>query len=127
MAQTIILASTPAFKGYLIEQSFGGTIHYLGYFIVDVWIEKLHQYITWAESSNEEFLYMNVAFLEKDDNNRDILIGSQLSEQQDWGPFYKISITEFIRLLPLWKELVEANVDTIIIVDNDGKLKVTWD
>lgn len=120
--QKLVLKKSKKFNKFLIVEYSGDTIFYLGDTVTDFYLGDMNEYIEWALNPDEVYMGFNVAELEKE--NDYILIGSELSEQDDGGPFYKISIPEFIKLLLKWKELVEANVDTITITDNDGILDI---
>lgn len=81
--------------------------------------EVINEYIEWALNPNEWYMSLNVANLEKEDDY--ILISSQISDEADGGPFFKISIDEFVKLLPRWKKLVDERAQEIIIIETDDK------
>ncbi len=117
--QKLILEKPKNSKRYMIKDSSGNTIYLLGYCIVDLWLEVINEYIEWAINPNEWYMSLNVANLEKEDDH--ILISSQISDEEDDGPFFKISIDEFVKLLPQWKKLVDEGAQEITIIETDEK------
>lgn len=117
--QKLVLEKIKDMKHYSPKEYLGNTINFLAYCIIDIWTEDIQHYINWALNPDEWYIGMNVADLEKE--NDYILIGSNLSDQEDGGPFFKISIDEFVKLLPQWKKLVDEGVQEITIIETDDK------
>lgn len=116
--QKLILKKYKDSNKYILKD-YQGNIGMLAYCLTDIWLERIDEYINWALDPDEWYMSFNVAEFEKE--NDYILIGSQLSDQENGGPYFKISITEFVNLLPKWKKLVDEGAQEITIIETDDK------
>ncbi len=108
------------YNRYSIEESDGDAIFLLGYCIVDLWPEVMHQYIEWALDPEEFYMSLNIAVLHKEDDY--IFINSQISDEPDYGPFHKISISQFVYLVQEWEKLIKVKTRHITIIQDEEKI-----
>ena len=64
----------------------------------------------------------NFATLEKEDGY--ILIGDETSEEPDGGPYLKISIDEFVKILDQWEQFCKTRPKEILITRKNGVFKI---
>lgn len=124
LMQKLIFKIRKDINRHVVVEATGPTIYLLSYCLTNLWLSHLHEHIDWALNPEEWFMSMNISELIKDKEDDIIHMCSELSEEPDGGPFYDISINEFVKLLPKWKELVEAKIPTITITDNNGILTI---
>lgn len=123
--QKLVLKKLKDFNTYVVIEKSGTTIYLLSYCLTNLWLSHLHEHIEWALNPEEWYMSMNISELIKDKEDDIIHMCSELSDEPDGGPFYDISIAEFVKLLPKWKELVDANTRIITIVDNNGVIEIS--
>jgi len=125
--QKIILFKSKDNKDYSAKTSQGDTIYLLNRFLDDqitfLTKDKIEFYIKWCKDPSSDHIGTgNISFIEKEDDT--ILIGSELSDQPDWGPFFKLPVDQFIKLLTTWQQLVEKEAQKITITDQDGQITI---
>lgn len=101
----------------------GKTIGMLGLFLTDTSLRNIPSFIQWAHNQNEVEGGTNSTWLKK--NNGYVLIGSLFSDEPNGGPFFEISIDQFVKLLTEWEKLVKAKAQTITITEQDGVITIT--
>lgn len=114
-----ILILSPKSNNYVPQEYTKKTIPYLLNFLHSITINSIPFYTEWAlnPQKNEQGAG-NTASLYKKDNS--IFIGFLYSDQPNGGPFFKISIKEFVKLLTEWGKLAKAQIPKIIITQSDN-------
>lgn len=68
-----------------------------------------------TSGGNISFLYQEQGF---------VFIGDLYSEQEDEGPFFKISIENFVEILNQWDELYKTKPKEILIIQEDDVVRL---
>jgi hypothetical protein len=76
----------------------------------------------WALDQTSDFTTSNYASLQKEDGY--ILIGEEFAENLDAGPFFKISIEEFVKVLDQWEQFCKTRPKEILITRENGVIKM---
>lgn len=100
----------------------GNTIWLLENFLHDIIMHFFSSYIELATNPNEDQLETNSVCLTK--KNDIIAINSLFSDEADGGPFFKISIDQFVKLLKEWERLVNAKAQKITITEDNGIITI---
>lgn len=120
--QQLNLIKSSEFSVYLME-SYTGPIAFLYNFLIDVPMQFLPSYyIEWALDPKEIYGETNSTSLTK--KNSHILIGSLFSDEPNGGPFFEISINEFIKVLIKWEELLKAKPKEITLHEANGVITI---
>ncbi len=100
----------------------GDTIWLLENFLHDIIMHFFSSYIEYATNPNEDQLETNSVYLTK--KNDIIAINSLFSDEPDNGPFFEISVDQFVKLLTKWEKLVKAKAQKISITEQDGIITI---
>ena len=86
-----------------------------------MFIVLVHQRIKNGHFDTEYAKYGgNITSLEKKDGY--IIVSDQYSEEPDWGPYFPIEQSEFVKLLDEWEKICKQNPKPQeILVTYDGK------
>jgi hypothetical protein len=76
----------------------------------------------WALDPTQDSTTSNYARLIKEENY--ILIGDQYSEEPDLGPYLKITIEEFIKVLDQWEQLCKNPPKEVLITRENSEIKM---
>ena len=76
----------------------------------------------WAESLDESSYGGNFSVLYKEEGS--VLIGEEMSEEPDGGPFFKISIEDFVKVLDQWEEFCKTRPKEILITRENGVIRI---
>lgn len=76
----------------------------------------------WALDPTRKTTGSNYAFLRKED--RFVLIGEEFAEDLDAGPFCKIPLDEFIKILDQWEQFCKTRPKEIWITRENGEIKM---
>ncbi len=80
-------------------------------------------YIEWATTGPEtDELIGNCTVIKKQFNT--ILMGSLFPNRKDGGPYFKLLIPEFVKLLIEWEKLVKTDTQTITITKENNTIFV---
>ena len=79
-------------------------------------------YKNWALDENAFLSGGNYSSLEKEDGF--ILIGCEFSEEPDRGPYFKLSIEEFVKILDQWEEFCKTKPKEILITRENDVIKM---
>lgn len=77
----------------------------------------------WAlEDSDEVTSGGNISYLYKE--NDFVFIGDLYSEEEDGGPFLKMSVENFVKILDQWDELYKTKPKEILIIQEDDVVRL---
>ena len=76
----------------------------------------------WSLDDNHEVTGGNYSYIEKEKGF--VFVGCDFSEQEDGGPFFKISIENFVEILTQWDELYKTKPKEILIIQEDGGVRL---
>jgi hypothetical protein len=76
----------------------------------------------WALDQTQDFTTSNYASLQKE--NDLVLIGEEFAEDLDAGPFCKIPLDEFIKILDQWGQFCKTRPKEIWITRENGEIKM---
>ena len=62
----------------------------------------------------------NFSALEKEDGY--ILIGDETSEEPDGGPYLKVTIEQFVKILDQWEQFCKTHLKEILITKENGTI-----
>ncbi len=114
--QKLILTFSDKLDLYLLE-SYKGPIDFLYDFLIDIPLQVFPSYIKWALEEKKDTGETNSTTLQKEPPY--ILIGSLFSDRKDKGPYFKILIPEFVKVLTEWEKLAKVKVPKITITQSD--------
>ncbi len=103
---------------YEPTKNIGHTLWILEYFLHDIRISSIPFYIEWALDQTQIYLGQTNT-TETNKKNSIILINFIFSNEPGGGPFFEISINQFVKLLKEWEKLVKAKTKKIIITQSD--------
>lgn len=119
--QKLLLIVPENFKTYIVDR-YTGEIAYLGYFLTGIGPGSATSFIEWALNSHQLKIETNSAWLEKRNNH--IRIGFLFADESDGGPYFEISVDQFVNLLQNWKLLITNDIQKISIIENQGLITV---
>lgn len=120
--QKLILIFSNRLNLYLLE-SYKGPIAFLYDFLIDIPLQVFPSYIKWGLEEKKDTEETNSTTLQKEPPY--ILIGSLFSDHKDKGPYFKILIPEFVKVLTEWEKLVNAKLPKITITQfDDGTITI---
>lgn len=120
---TLILILSPESNEYFAKEYTKKTFFYLINFFHNIRNSSIPSYIEWALNIKEKKLGAgNTACLIKKNNK--IFIGFLYSDKEDGGPYFEISIDQFVKLLKEWEKLVTAKTQKITITEDNGVITI---
>ncbi len=111
------------YNQYEPTKSIGNTLWILEYFLHDIRVSSIPAYIEWALDPTQTYLGQTNT-TETNKKNNIILINFIFSDEPDNGPFFEISIDQFVKLLKEWEKLVKAKTQKISITEQDGIITI---
>lgn len=114
----ITLLFLPKYNIYELIEWSEKPIGMLGLFLTDMLMYFFPSYIEWATDPTQKELEGNSTVLKKLDNI--ILVGSLFSDEPDGGPFFTISINQFVKVLQEWEKFSKAKAPQITITQLDN-------
>ena len=76
----------------------------------------------WALDPTRDFTASNYATLEKEDGF--VLIGEDAAENYDDGPFCRIPLDDFVKVLDQWEQFCKTRPKEILITRENGVIKM---
>jgi hypothetical protein len=110
-------------KGYFFpHDSSSIELSHIAFFLTDDAGHHSNSFKEWALNPDVDFTASNYARLLKEENY--ILIGDQYSEEPDLGPYLKITIEEFIKILDQWEQFCKNPPNEVLITRENNEIKM---